>query len=623
MKIKTLTAGLIILMGLSCERQQVRSISHPQDETMNKIVIYQVFTRLFGNTNSHNKPWGTLDQNGVGKFRDFSDKALTELKDLGVSHIWFTGVLHHATVTDYSPYGLPADDPDVVKGRAGSPYAIKDYYQVNPDLAIDPNKRLEEFEQLIERSHRNGLKVIIDMVPNHVARNYKSVNKPAGVLDLGEQDDTSVAYKKDNNFYYIPGEVFRVPNWENDYRPLGGEEHPGVDHVFDEDPAKWTGNGSRASQPNMHDWYETVKINYGISPEGHKDFDELPSDLDLKDLTAINEFWEQRDIPDSWLKMKQIAAFWIAKGVDGFRFDMAEMVPVEFWSYMNSWIKSNHPDVLLLAEVYNPTLYRDYIHKGKMDYLYDKVGFYDTIRNIIEGHGRVDHIPQLQRDVQGIEDHMLHFLENHDEQRIASEDFAADPRHALPGMVVSVTISKSPTLIYFGQEVGEPGNENAGFGQPTRTSIFDYIGVPHHQRWMNHGQFDGGMLSEEERSLRNYYKKLLNLSLNSSALMGHYMEIHTYNRDKNPNYSSNVYSFARWSEEERLLILANFDKEHLYDAEILLPDELINTWQLNEDSKVKVDHLSEASTASIIVKEGKFYLKTHLQPLQSAILSIE
>ena len=138
-----------------------------------KIVIYHVFTRLFGNTNTNNKPWGTIEENGVGKFADFNKKALTEIKNLGVTHIWYTGVPHHAVINDYTEIGISNDDPDVVKGRAGSPYAVKDYYNVNPDLAKNPSNRLKEFKSLIERTHKAGMKVIIDIVPNHVARKYE------------------------------------------------------------------------------------------------------------------------------------------------------------------------------------------------------------------------------------------------------------------------------------------------------------------------------------------------------------------------------------------------------------------------------------------------------------------
>ena len=105
---------------------------------MKKYNIYQVFTRLFGNTNTTNHPWGNIDTNGVGKFSHFTEKALNEIRDLGITHVWFTGVPHHALVNDYTHIGIDNDHPSVVKGRAGSPYAVKDYYSVNPDLADDP-----------------------------------------------------------------------------------------------------------------------------------------------------------------------------------------------------------------------------------------------------------------------------------------------------------------------------------------------------------------------------------------------------------------------------------------------------------------------------------------------------
>ena len=456
-----------------------------------KIVIYQVFTRLFGNTNTNNKPWGTIEENGVGKFADFTDKALQEIKDLGITHIWYTGVPHHALVNDYTEYGISNDDPEVVKGRAGSPYAVKDYYNVNPDLATNPANRLTEFKELIERTHHKNLKVIIDIVPNHVARDYEGISNPEGVESFGVSDDTSVVYHKNNNFYYSPNEAFSLPDWRDGYLPLGGEANALIDGEFDENPAKWTGNGSRASKPDQNDWYETVKVNYGVSPEGHRDFDTLPENFDSESYKKHFEFWQGKEVPSSWVKFKDIALYWLDFGVDGFRYDMAEMVPVEFWSYMNSAIKMKNPDAFLMAEVYNPDLYRDYIRLGKMDYLYDKVDMYDSLKHIMKGYGWTDHIPVVRNKYDDIESHMLYFLENHDEQRIASPEFVGNANTAKPAMTVLATIGTSPLMIYFGQELGEPGAEDAGFGDPSRTSIFDYIGVPAHQRWMNKGKFDG------------------------------------------------------------------------------------------------------------------------------------
>ena len=446
----------------------------PLESASKKEVVYQVFTRLFGNTKTTNKPWGTIEENGVGKFNDFTDKALQEIKKLGVTYIWYTGVPHHDVIRDYTKYGISNDDPDVVKGRAGSPYAVKDYYNVNPDLASNPKKRLQEFEALIARTHKNGMKVIIDIVPNHIARNYQSLTNPKGVKDFGANDDSSVEYNRNNNFYYIPGKAFEVPTSDS-YKPLNGEKNSMIDGKFSENPAKWTGNGSREAKPDINDWYETVKVNYGIKPDGSKDFPELPEGFDKKDYKEHYAFWQGKDVPDSWKKFHDIALYWIAKGVDGFRYDMAEMVPYEFWSYMNSAIKMKNANAFLLAEVYNPKEYRNYINLGLMDYLYDKVETYDHLKEVIHGKTLPDGLSNIQNSMADIEHHMLHFLDNHDEQRLASDAFAGTPEKGKPLMVVSATISTSPTMIYFGQEVGEPGKEDAGFGKPTRTSIFDYI----------------------------------------------------------------------------------------------------------------------------------------------------
>ena len=592
------------------------------EKKVRKEVVYQVFTRLFGNTNTTNKPWGTIEENGVGKFSDFSEKALTEIKDLGVTYIWYTGVPHHDVITDYSAYGISNDDPDIVKGRAGSPYAVKDYYNVNPDLADDPANRLAEFKALVKRSHEAGLRVIIDIVPNHVARNYEGKSTPEGLEPFGASDDTSVEYKRNNNFYYIPSEAFKVPQWENGYLPLGGEAHPLADGKFDENPAKWTGNGSRMAQPNINDWYETVKINYGVRPDGSYDFDRLPEDFGSKDYMVHYEFWANKDVPGSWIKFKDIALYWLAIGVDGFRYDMAEMVPVEFWSYMNSHIKMSNPEAFLLAEVYNPDLYRDYIFKGKMDYLYDKVEMYDSLKHIMQGHGWTDHIPVVKNNLKDIEHHMLHFLENHDEQRIASPDFAGDANKGKPAMVVSATISTSPTMIYFGQEVGEPGNENAGFGQPTRTSIFDYIGVPHHQRWVNDKKFDGGQLSNDEKELREFYKSLLNFTINSEALMGNYADIHYYNKDNTENYNHRVLSYVRWSSSEKLVVVSNFDANESYSFELKIPKEIISMWLLKDGVYTTNDQLTSDYAPNLIVENGVGKIQIDIAPLESFILKL-
>ncbi|WP_298441817.1 alpha-amylase family protein [uncultured Ferrimonas sp.] len=582
-----------------------------------KAVVYQMFTRLFGNTNQTNQPWGSLEENGVGKFADINDAALQGIKQLGVSHVWYTGVLHHATATDYRAHGISNDDPDVIKGRAGSPYAVKDYYSVNPDLAQDPAQRMAEFKALVERTHRHGMKVLIDIVPNHIARDYRSLGKPEGVRDFGADDDTSVAYARDNNFYYVPGQAFQLPDWQDGYQPLGGEANPLVDGQFAESPAKWTGNGARAAKPGFHDWYETIKVNYGIRPDGSKDFPLLPADYANRPIEDHYAFWQGKSVPSSWLKFRDIALFWTAFGIDGFRYDMAEMVPVEFWSFMNSAIKQANPDAFLLAEVYNPKEYRNYINLGRMDYLYDKVELYDTLKGIIQDKQSTDEIAPIQAGLADIEQHMLHFLENHDEQRIASADFAGKAENALPAMVLSATISTAPTMLYFGQEVGEPGAGDAGFGQATRTTIFDYWGVPHHQRWMNNGKFDGGQLSDAERQLRDYYVTLMRFSASSPALLGQYQSLHQANKNSD-GYHSKLFSFARWSEQQQLLIVNNFSQNQGSQLALTVPAALISQWQLSDGRYSVIDRLSGLKN-QLIVRNGIGTINSYVAPLQSQI----
>ena len=619
-KITIVASISILLLAAACKTTAIKMDTEKKEITHEKKeVVYQVFTRLFGNKNTTNKPWGTIEENGVGKFNDFTDKALKEIKDLGVTYIWYTGVPHHALVRDYTNIGISNDDPEVVKGRAGSPYAVKDYYNVNPDLAVNPANRLQEFEDLIARTHKSGLKVIIDIVPNHIARKYEGKSNPKGVKDFGADDDTSVEYKRDNNFYYIPNTHFEVPDG---IHPLNGESNPLIDGKFDEFPAKWTGNGSRLAKPDKNDWYETVKVNYGIRPDGSKDFPELPAGFDTKSYQEHFDFWKDKSVPNSWIKFRDIALYWTAKGVDGFRYDMAEMVPYEFWSYMNSAIKVKNPDAFLMAEVYNPKEYRNYIRLGKMDYLYDKVETYDHLKAVIQGKTWPDGLSDIQHKMADIEHHMLKFLDNHDEQRLASPEFAGTPEKGKPLMVVSATISTAPTMIYFGQEVGEAGNENAGFGTHSRTSIFDYIGVPNHQRWMNGGKFDGGQLSQSEKDLRDFYKRLLNFSINSSALMGNFQEIQTANRNITPGYDIAIYAYTRWSDTQKLIVVTNFYSLASSNFELRIPADIIQKWNLKDGTYTITNQLYHKKTTQLRVENGVGKAQISIGPSESFIYGL-
>lgn len=500
-----------------------------------KIAIYQVLPRLFGNSNDTNKPHGTKMENGCGTFEAFGAKALTEIRKMGFSHIWYTGVLQHATCTDYADIQSPADPPSIVKGQAGSPYAIKDYYDVAPDLASNPHKRMQEFEALIERTHQANLKVIIDFVPNHVARTYCSKAKPLGVRDLGEDDNQSMTFSSQNNFYYLPGET------------LGGEF---LNNDFFEHPAKVTGNDCFSATPGINDWYETIKLNYGVDYLNGRQTHFHP-------------------MPNTWLKMKDILLFWASKGIDGFRCDMAEMVPVEFWQWAIAEVKKQYPHLIFVAEVYNPAEYGNYIHIGGFDYLYDKVGLYDTLRNIVQGHQPTSDITFCWQRLGDLQKQMLNFLENHDEQRIASHFFAGDPQKAKPAMLVSALMNTNPVMIYFGQELGESGMYQEGFsGTDGRTSIFDYWHLHSIERWRNGNRFGEKLLTDTERSLRHFYINVLHICKNEASIaQGSFFDLMYANYD-NPDFdSTRQFAFLRNSEGETMLVVANFAN---YSANIRL-----------------------------------------------------
>ncbi len=551
-----ITFLIVIVAGCSQEKERIPPLP-VADGSEQKMIVYQMMPRLFGNEKTTNKTYGTKEENGVGKFNDINSVALAGIKALGVTHVWYTGVLEHATQSDYTEYTIPLDDGDAVKGLAGSPYAIKDYYDVDPDLAVNVVNRMEEFEQLIKRTHENQLKVIIDFVPNHVARLYHSDARPEGVEDFGVKDDTTTQFHSNNNFYYLPREQFSVPKGIEI-----GEGGPTRDGKFLERPAKVTGNNVFSASPNISDWYETVKLNYGV-------------DFQNENTTHFDP------VPSTWMKMKEILLFWTAKGVDGFRCDMAEMVPVEFWNWVVPQVKNANASVVFIAEIYNPNEYKNYIEKGKFDFLYDKVQLYDTLRLLTSGEGSTAYISAIQNNLAPMNANMLHFIENHDEQRAASLQFAGDMWKAAPAMAISATIDKGPVMIYFGQEVGEKGEGDEGFqGEDGRTTIFDYWGVPAHQAWMNNGKFDGALLSMEQKQLRIFYKDLLNLSSKSKAIKdGGYLDITAYNIEKG-NFSNRIHAFVRFSDDEKLLIVSGFNT-CVEDVQIEIPKDVVIKMGLN------------------------------------------
>lgn len=538
---------------------------------MDKMIVYQVFPRLFGNLSAVQVRNGSLAENGVGKFSAFTATALKKIKGLGVSHVWYTGVIEHATKTDYTAYRIQKDHSAVVKGKAGSPYAIKDYYDVDPDLADQVPMRMKEFEALIRRTHDAGLKVIIDFVPNHVARQYCSDGRMSYIDDLGQHDNRSKAFDVNNNFYYIPGQPLSLP--------FGAKEE---DFEYSEFPAKVTGNNRFDAHPDKNDWYETVKLNYGVDymNGGVCHFDPHPN---------------------TWTKMLEILSFWAEKGVDGFRCDMAEMVPVEFWNWVIPKVKEKY-NVCFIAEVYNPAEYRNYIQNGHFDYLYDKVGLYDTVRAVMCNQVPASEISKCWQSLEGIQQNMLNFLENHDEQRIASVFFAGDPRPGIPGMIVSAAMNTNPVMIYSGQELGESGMEDEGFsGRDGRTTIFDYWSVGSVRKWINNGAFDGAGLTPDQKSLRKMYVKLLNIVKTESTITNGTFYDLMYANAKNPYFNTqHQFVFLRKYKKEVLLVVVNFDKAE-QTVRVKIPAEAFSALKFDDNkAAVCLDLLTGESCISTL-----------------------
>ncbi|MDE7380803.1 MAG: alpha-amylase [Muribaculaceae bacterium] len=544
-------------------------------------IIYQTFPRILTNTNPICVPNGTLQQNGSGKLSDYSYKLLKSLKKLGINTLWLTGVIENATKTDFSEYGIIKDNPNVVKGEAGSPYAIKDYYDVNPCLADIIPERMKEFEECVKRIHKEGMKVLIDFVPNHTARFYHSDNSPEGVSDFGSNDNKEMFFSPDNNYYYITHQQFS-PDFN-----LSEEG----ERAYIEFPAKATGNDCFSAFCGRNDWYETVKLNYGHDYGDHS-----------------NHF---NPIPDTWKKMLDILKFWASKGVDGFRCDMVFMVPLEFWHWVIPQIKNEYPDLIFIGEIYDIGLYRPFLDYGSFDYLYDKVNLYDTLVGIARYGTSAAKLTDCWQTVDGIGSRMLNFLENHDEVRFASKEFAGSPAKTLPFLVVSSLISSGPYMIYYGQELGEPAIENEGFaGFNNRSTIFDYWSYETCRRWFDSGKCDESKLNKHEKWLRRIYSKVLSACNEIPAFRegGFFdlMYVNLQNEFFNPH---SLFAFLRYDSEDVYLIVANFSEE-TQNIKINIPEHAINISGLPE---------GELKAKDLLTEETEGLLISHSLPTQLSI----
>ena len=520
---------------------------------MGKVIIYQMLPRLWGNIGGKNIKNGTLKDNGCGKFSSIDTISLEYLRSLGVSHVWYTGIIRHATAEDSD--GCTPSSADWVKGRAGSPYSITDYYDVNPYLADEPENRMEEFHKLVERTHAAGLKVIIDFVPNHVARDYgrfaAAHPAPTGMAALGESDDKSVHWKDSNDFFYYPGIPLALPIQNQTYMEM---------------PAMASGN-SYTSSPGVNDWYDTVKLNY---------------------CDTHTETWE---------KMYDIVNFWAGQGVDGFRCDMVELVPPAFFKWLISRIKKDRPDLLFVAEVYQKTLYSKYIREIGFDLLYDKSGIYDTLRAIVEKNAKDSGVPvedwqsakRITWNWQSLGDlqpYMLNFLENHDEQRFASDFFGCDARNSYAALYTALYLNNAPFMLYAGEEVGERGMDNEGFsGRDGRTSIFDWWAPSSLTRLYKYIHGEKEALAPEEESMLDTYRKALKFAAEDNAVSkGTVYDLCYCNYASDGFNPDRHFAFLRDFEDETLLIVCNFSKN---DAEmrISIPEHAFNWMKMPESEE--------------------------------------
>lgn len=555
-----------------------------------KPIIYQLLPRLFSNINDHCIPNGSITQNGSGKLNDITPLVLRSIKELGVNNIWYTGVIEHAHTSDYTRFGIPRHNPHIIKGKAGSPYAITDYYDIDPDLAEDVDHRMEEFEALIARTHDAGMDVTIDFVPNHVARQYHSDAKPAGIEDLGASDDTTLFFGHNNNFYYIPRQLF-APNID-----LG----TGKD-AYVEFPARATGNDCFSAFPGQYDWYDTVKLNYGV---------------DYGDRSQ-----HFNPVPDTWFKMLHILRYWCAKGVDCFRCDMVHMVPLEFWHWAISNVKESYPHVKFIAEIYDIGLYRPFIDYGGFDYLYDKVNLYDTLRGVQCYNHSAATITNCWQAVEGIGPHMLNFLENHDEQRFGSPQYAGDPAKVLPSLVVSSMISTGPMMIYMGQEIGEQGLDAEGYsGRDGRTTIFDYWSIETLRRWLTGLKDDEQTLTGRELWLRNKYKTVLTACNSEKAIReGRFFDLMYVNYDNPTLNPHRHYTFIRAAAGETLVIACNFGSESA-DMRIRIPDHAFDVLNLPQGDCVATDILTGDTMRKNFTPNAPF--ETFVAPYDAVVWKI-
>jgi glycosidase len=601
-----------------------------------KLRIYQMFPRLFGNTNPNRIPNGTYQQNGCGKFADLNDESLTSLKKLGFDAIWVTGVLRQATTRDYSSIGLPPDDPDLLKGIAGSPYAIRDYFDVCPDYAADPAQRITEFKALLARAKKHDLKIFMDFIPNHVARSHTSVVHPE--RDFGK-DDQGIEFFSSDDFYYLQadkdGPPLRLATfdprkkepltpttkviWEDQESRFPGLKEK-IDGLFQGEAKRGrvTGDNQNTWQPNRDCWYETIKFNYGY------DFT-LGAKGQRKHPTVLQP---DLPVPNLWNKMDAVLAYWQEMGVDGFRCDVAHIVPSEFWHWALARARERNPKTFFYAECYegdtrlevpdaNPELA---VFKSNPTSLleagFDAVYGHDAYRRLMEIYQDKAWANDLDSASRAgfVGDNSVRYAENHDEVRVASPQHwgGHGPLVGRPVSGILFGLSRGPVMVYYGQEVGEPADVGAaGFElDKGRTTFFDYWSVPTLIQWMNNGQYEGGGLPELNRDLRAFYGRLLNSLTHPALAQGNFIPLNPANQN-NPTYhvpdgkKENgrwLYSFLRYDpvSKQSLLVTANLHpKTAASGVKLKLSEEAAGLLALSPEAAVTGSDLLSAKPSTI------------------------
>jgi glycosidase len=386
-------------------------VARPSEEWVKKGIIYEVYTRAFSKE---------------GNFAGV-EKRLPELKELGVTILWIMPI---------HPLGV-----EKRKGTLGSPYSVQDYYGINPEFGT-----LDDFKSLVAAAHKNGMKIVIDLVANHTAWDSKMA-----------------------------------------------KEHP---EWFTKDSA---GNFI----PPVADWSDVIDLNYGN-----------------KDLRRY---------------MIEMLKYWVRDiGIDGYRCDVSEMVPVDFWDEARAALDSIKP-VFMLSE----GMYAEH-HLKAFDMTYGW-NSYHTMADIFAGKK-----PAFEMDSVLIRESLsypkkslrLRFSSNHDENAWDMPDIQKFGDDGAKMAAVLTNTFPGVPLLYNGQEVGS--REKLG--------LFE----KHEVDWT------------KGKEWTDFYTTLYAIRKNNSALaLGDYQFV------KN-NLPEKIYSFIRTDGRNTVLVAVNFsDKQQT--ATLTLP----------------------------------------------------